>query len=448
MKATLLKSGHVWMAFLALLCIASASALHAQPDGQERTASGQVPVFAADDFVDSEGINTHLSSKAYTADPQMPAFIKRLGIRHVRDGILLKAPRYVARLNSIAIETGVKYDFITDGGANAFGQSQDAGTIADFVRAVPATEAIEAPNEYDNRCCAWSKALLGYLPTLKAANAGVPVIGPALDSAYAYDLVGDVSEFVDFTNIHDYFGGFPPETKGFGGPVFGCGTTHHGYCGNYGSLATNENLAKVTGQGLPIYATETGYGTGEGHGSIDLATQALYIPRLFFFQFANGIKRTYVFQLVDFYGGNSGYQKFGLLEAAPDYRSHTPKPAYTILAAINQMLSDPGAKFPVSPPPASLSNLDAHTEALWLEKRDGTYWLAIWSGKSAYDIDGHPPGDTPIAPMTATLHCAKRATATAYSFDSSGNRHVRTYGPGVEFPVVVGGGVSLVELRL
>jgi hypothetical protein len=407
------------------------------------------PVLAADAFVDSEGINTQFSRITYSRDPSLAARIKELRIRHLRDGIELRNPQSVSLFNRVANVTGAKYDFITDGGRNAFGKNaQTAADIAAFVRSVPSTEAIEAPNEYDTRCCAWQVALAAFLPTLREANVGLPIVGPAFTSQYAYDLAGDLSKFVDISNVHNYFSGFMPETDGWGGRMSVCGASHHDYCGRYGSLQYSMSLAKISGPSSDVYSTETGYGTDRAHNVVDAATQAKYIPRLLFNQFANGVKRTYLFQLVDYHAAKiGGYASYGLLEASPDYTSHVPKPSFTVLAKINALLEDPGGAFAPTPLAIRTAGTTPATQSVLLEKRDGTYYDALWSAVSSYDVNGFAPGPTPSTAQTVTLHFDVPMAATIYAFADDGTETVTRAKPGRSLDVVVSDRVTLVRIR-
>jgi len=78
---------------------------------------------AADAFVDSIGINTHLTfldQVYYTNYAAIEKLLASSGIRHLRDGAYNTGPWYAQRLNQLAA-AGIKGDFIIpDGTPNSF----------------------------------------------------------------------------------------------------------------------------------------------------------------------------------------------------------------------------------------------------------------------------------------------------------------------------------------
>lgn len=47
-------------------------------------------------------------------------------------------------------------------------------------------------------------------------NTSYPVVGPSLTTEAAYASLGDLSAYMDFGNMHNYFDGFYPGTNGWG----------------------------------------------------------------------------------------------------------------------------------------------------------------------------------------------------------------------------------------
>jgi hypothetical protein len=81
--------------------------------------------------------------------------------------------------------------------------------------------------------------------------------------------------------------------------------------------------------------------------------------------------RTFEYEFADEgsdYFGTCGLMNFDL----------TPKPAYNALSAVIHLLSDPGAAFTPVRLSYTLSGQTNNVHHLLLQKRDGTYYLALW----------------------------------------------------------------------
>jgi hypothetical protein len=246
-------------------------------------------------------------------------------------------------------------------------------------------EAYEAPNEMDllSRRADWVEVLtdtMRRLHTLKndpRANR-FPIYGPSLTSAKAYAALGDVSEFYDFANLHNYFAGRHPSTKGWG-------------ANGYGSIAWNLRLTDKYAGGKPVITTETGY---QDHPSIKDSVSAevagRYLPIVLLEQFRAGIVRTYLYELCDF--NKSGH--YGLLDASGE-----PKPAFRAVKGLLTLLDDPGPAKPVSDLEYGVEGADDARSAAGMhgirhmafQKRDGSYLVALWSAESSYDPSSRTP---------------------------------------------------------
>lgn len=172
-------------------------------------------------------------------------------------------------------------------------------------------------------------------------------MGPSLTSDAAYGAVGDLSAYMDYGNMHNYFAGFNPGTHGWGGP------DTDGYC-CYGSINYNLNITRQMSGSKPIMTSETGYVTNVvAHGVIPYDIHAKYALRMFFMQFLRGVERTLHYEFCDYFGDGTvgnGYQNFGIVEVVPN--SHTrqnktliPKPAYYALQNVIKIFADPGSSF-------------------------------------------------------------------------------------------------------
>jgi hypothetical protein len=150
--------------------------------------------------------------------------------------------------------------------------------------------------------------LRNYMPNVWQAGqqARLDVLGPALTQVSSYSRLGDVSPYVDFGNVHAYWGGRNPETGGWGGP--------DAQMNYYGSLAYDFDLSNITSPGREVVISETGYVVNNApkQNVIPEWVEAVYEPRLLLHAWNSGVKRTYIYELMD---EPSSTQGFGLLRA-------------------------------------------------------------------------------------------------------------------------------------
>ena len=251
----------------------------------------------AADFIDSVGVNTHFSytDTAYYQKPdEIISALRKLGVRHVRDGLSYGwvAPHLYAIYAQLA--HAEIHPLLVMPNPHKGGPS--AELIERLLPNYPGVDAIEAPNEYDQtKNPNWAKDLRSFLPTVckVGSTAGIPVIGPSLTKPESYSRLGDVSAFMDFNNLHAYWGGRNPETGGWGGP------DSQGH--RYGSFPFHFDHLNITGPSKPVIMTETGYTVTDIPKQNDIAEslEAVYYPRLLLHAWNVGIKRTYIYEFMD-----------------------------------------------------------------------------------------------------------------------------------------------------
>ncbi len=372
-------------------------------DESGRSSSAIVPVnvvspaageraAAADAFVDAAGVNVHFGvlNTAYTTLTQtLISALQASGIRHVRDSLFdddwVGSNTYYSVHNQLAV-SGIRTDYITSIG-------QTAEQIQAYPLRVRDMEAIEAPNEQDNRNNpAWQKQLTAYLPVIEGAvhgsrpMPGITIVGPSFVNSSSFFVVGDISRWMDVSNLHNYFGGYNPGTEGWGPP------DREGNL--YGSIPWAMDEARVDGPSEPIWSTETGYQTiPNQQGSVSEAVGGMYAPRVLFEQWLAGIRRTYFYELAD----QAGTPMFGLL-----HQDGTPKPSYTAVACTLNLLRDPGPAFVPGSLDFQLSGQLKNVHHLLLQKRDNSFWLALWVELPDWNVN-HPLETVPSAIQTVSL---------------------------------------------
>jgi hypothetical protein len=391
-----------------------------------QTVSGGETPRSADAFVDSAGINVHLSSflTIYGENfPAIAALLASLGVRHIRDGSAIGQPSVCAEDVQLA-SAGIHLDLIS---AVNIGIPAFTGWVACLG---PAVDAIEDPNEYDlSGNAGWAAALGAYAQQLYPAMKPATIIAPALTSEAAFLSLGSLSASVDSGNMHDYFAGRNPGTPGWGG------TDAYG---EYGSLAFNMNLVGFVSGGKPVIATETGYSDAVDQYAVPAATKARYVLRTLLEHWNAGVTRTYFFELVD--EGIAPFSHYGFTDAAGN-----PKPAFVAVKNLLAHLSDPGGAFATVPLTYSLT-APSFVHHTLLQKRSGRYALVLWIEQPEWDPD--TSSAISVAPQTVTLSFARAPSALASTvFDDGGNVATSTLAaPGGTATLQVSAGPTIVDV--
>jgi hypothetical protein len=173
---------------------------------------------AADQFVDSIGINVHLhydDTLYYTNWPVTLQALQELRVRHVRDAVINNGLQaYYDRHQQLG-SLGFKGIYISNA-------SVTPAMLRAFIpRVKNAFEGVETINEADsgtdpNWVSDVKQNLADNYPV--AHSFGGLMIGPSLVQTASPSLLGDVSLVADYGNLHNYLAGRNPGTPGWGGP--------------------------------------------------------------------------------------------------------------------------------------------------------------------------------------------------------------------------------------
>jgi len=365
-----------------------------------------LPLGSAGAFVDAIGVNVHFhyTDTAY-GNEQYPIVRDRLlglGVHHLRDGLIdTRWKPYYAHIEELA-QHGVRFDLVT-----AIDASPEL--IRTYPSFVPrAIEAYEGPNESDLHASAgWPETLVAaqrrlYLTVHQdPALSDITVIGPSFTSEAAARAIGDLAPFTDQGNIHIYFAGRNPGTAGWGstGPL-----------GTYGSLGYNSALAALVAPQKPLVVTESGY-ANDPHdpGAVPPTIAARYLVRVLLDNWNAGIRRTYLYELVDF----AGDSHFGLLTTTGE-----PKPAYVAIRNLISVVDEAG----IAVPPGNLHcdlRSGPDTRATLLAGSAGRFVLAAWRESPGWSALNHEP--LTVAPIAGTLRCDRGlAEISARTFADDG----------------------------
>jgi len=364
---------------------------------------------SAASFVDTIGVNTHLSYTdtvySHYNDILKPR-LQELGIHHIRDGFFPVANTdFEGKLKDLAA-SGISADLIADPRSLTPGQAEDA-----IKRIGSAITSVEGPNEYDlSGKSTWASDVRTYqqqlYQTIKgdAATTNMPVFGPSLTSGGAYSAVGDLSNSVDAVNMHNYFGGRNPGNLGYGD-------------GGYGSLAYNTRVASVYAPNKGFVTTETGYyNSPSSNQGVPEWTSGRYIPRTYLEEFNNGIPHTYTYELINTWNdANNPEANYGLLR-----NDGSEKPAFVSLKNITSLLQDPNSTFTPSALDYTLSGNTNNVHHTLLQKSDGSFYLMMWIEAPSFDVNAQQP--IPVADQAVTVQLnTPMGGGTVYTLDDQGN---------------------------
>ena len=180
--------------------------------------------YQADSFVDSVGVQTHLTyidTGYYSLWPHLLSELRGSGIRHLRDGLWNwgAAAPYNAEHQALAA-VGIK---------TTYGISLDYTMTPQLIQSLAAAagdlEALEAPNECDAGTNCGGGGLAGvnnvvaFMPYVATAGKllQVPVVGPSFTIPTSYANAGNLSSEMSYSNLHVYFAGTNPGSAGWGG---------------------------------------------------------------------------------------------------------------------------------------------------------------------------------------------------------------------------------------
>jgi hypothetical protein len=380
---------------------------------------------AANAFVDSIGVNTHISatqSPYVTRWSTFQTMIGALGVHHIRDA-LVNVPADVTRMNTLAA-MGIHADLNT---SLTMTTAQIQAWLPQFSKVVESVEGANEPDDQNNPN--WVSQTQAFQKLLYAAvkgtpsTANLPVLGPALTSEASWQSLGNVSASLDDGNVHDYMGQYNP-----GAPGFGSVTAY----GTYGSIQYNLNVARIASVTKPIVATETGYGEHGDIGSVDDYTIVRYTPRLYLEQYLDGIARTDLYEFFDD-DSSAGYSYHGLVEA-----DGTPRPSYTVMKNLIGLLADPGAAFTPSKVSYQIGGNVNNLQHMLLQKRNGSLYLILWLEVPSYNIA--TGADIAVGEQTVTVSSSMLGSSgvTMSTFDNQGNitkSHLTASGNTVAVPV-------------
>ncbi len=331
----------------------------------------EVQAGRADTLVDSFGVQTHLGYPGQYQDTErVHQALTDLGVRHVRDDWYSNKPEMHAAMKKIA-STGIRFNAIMGSPTTWDTPERQVASIAETMP-TGVIESLEGANEWNLRSSTeWATELRSHQRRLweaaksEPATRDLPVLAPALGQRSGYTELGDLADYADYGNAHNYPGGARPSTL-------------------INEVTAAEQLVVPD---KPVVFTEGGYHNAmrstSAHSPVPESVGGIYAPRLLLEHFARGTKRFYNYELLDEredpdkvdHEGN-----FGLLR-----HDYSPKPAYVALQKLLSLAHDPGPDFTPGSLAYEITQGPADLRHVLLQKRDGTFILMLWRDTLNYD---------------------------------------------------------------
>ena len=371
-------------------------------------ARAQVQAYQADLIADMVGCNTHFNYEGVYQDSfqGIKSRLQELGVRHLRDENNGNNPAFNNRVNEIA-GLGIKFDLICEVWWT-WAQNRSYLIATKDMSNAP-VEYIEYPNELDAQATQ-VQDYTNFYNTYKTddATSGIPIIGPSFanSAAGAQNFINkggaDMSDKMDFANLHSYPGGENVEGIHGGGWGQSLDATINQY-----HLINNGNKT--------LLASETGYQLAQpDHGNLPVAESvaAKYEPRLLMWYLTRGFKYAYHYQLVN----NNITENFGLLN--PDL---TRRKSFYALKNTIKLFSDPGPTFSPDTLNYSITGTTANVKSMVFQKRNGKFYLVMWqaiSSGTASNSATSPPIDYNNQPARVRV-TIKGITGTALAYTPS-----------------------------
>jgi hypothetical protein len=364
---------------------------------------------AANDFLNSLGVNTHIAQSIDTVSPVSTA-LTYLGVRQVRDGGSA-APGIVAEYLSIHAATGVLFDLLP----SPAGDLTDSISVWEQVAAAGALLAAEGPNEPNNfpftymgvQCnisttflpCAKFQADMYVAVHADTNLAGIKVFGLTEPGAEP-DNVGlqwltipsgsgltmpDGTVYADFANAHNYLqanGQTIPvdNNEWFASDAETLTGAWDSLYGENGNITWNKffpGYPRATLPSLPKISTETGWYTttaGGGTNPITEDQQGKMLTNMYLSSFKRGWAYTFVYMLRD----DASQGSWGFF-----HTDYTAKLSGTYLHNMTTILADTSSAFTPGQVNYTIASEPADVHDVLLQKSNGHFMLAVWGEQVA-----------------------------------------------------------------
>jgi hypothetical protein len=407
-------------------------------------SAGDKPVYrSAAEFIGSIGVNTHISSEPYLSRfSKVRDLFRESGIRHARDE--LRPTNDLDRWRDLHATLGVSGQLLVSPATNTVDEML---TYLDKL-GVHRVTAIEGQNEGDAdwfmaHAAAkgnWSRTVVDYQREVYRALRArydaekLPIVSPTVINWKPRDmrLLKDAADYCDFVALHSYVQkAQEPETTD-----------------DFASLDWYiRNMRYTFKPGAPLMVTETGYNNlvKPGGTAVSETAASIYMPRLLLHNFSAGVRRTFLYELLD--GGNEPGEwehHFGLAR-----HDGTPKPVFHAIASLikaldEQEVSEEQKSSTLPPIKLTLREGPSRARMVCLQKRDGNVVVALWRPVRCWDVAR--AADIPVPPSMLTVVPDRAALRASILVPNDGEvwRDVPVSRDGIE--ISIGGKVVLLRL--
>ncbi len=175
---------------------------------------------------------------------------------------------------------------------------------------------------------------------------------------------------------------------------------------------------------VPTYGTrkmvapQTGYDTSPETG-LSETIAGRYVVRTLLEHFRRGVQRTFI---ADFADGEPGLEGMPSSGIGILHNDGSPKPAFTTLSRLLDLVGDAGPPFVPGRLGFSLGTSSAAVHTLLLQKRSGTFYLVLWLEIDSTEVETMVPVALELALPATTLTVFRPAQASAPVALSRGQR--------------------------
>lgn len=404
-----------------------------------------IPALEAEALASSVGVvcRFHFGTSAYAETDRALALIQDLGVRKVRCRIS-KAESSRRGLTGLA-QVGVK----VNGVCGASGRPQTMAEAIATAMTYPDPRALftsfENWNEPNNDGIPWIQATRAnardlFLARNAAGLEDVPILGPALarvdsggvegaTTAEQSANLGDLTQYIDYGNIHVYPRGVQP-----GNDIDKFSVFQRSVC-----------------RSKPIVCTEAGYFqapnyVGGARPTPEYAA-AKYMPRHVMEYWSRGAAGMFVYELLGDYDPTDANQlaNFGIVsvDGAGAGAPWRVKAQFLALKNFLSILGDPGGVHSVGGLAMEVSGPPDLKKSL-VSKRDGSRYLILWRDVLCYDPFTKLQTATTEAKVKVTLGSMR--TVRAY-WPTQSALPLRTLGPVTSFQIPVSDEVVICRIE-
>ncbi|MCK1396154.1 hypothetical protein [Bradyrhizobium sp. 1] len=370
----------------------AASASLALVAGPALAAEGNAQrTFPGADFVNSVGVCAHNGNKQtpyYSNFPKLIELLQDLGVRHIRDDALFanyvgRDHEFYQRMRTL-VGMGFGLDLVCADPLNGylFVPPRRIAEIYEWCdHGVEIFEGSNEPNLFKNSNM--NPAISAeHQRTLYATVKATPALRNVVVASPSYiqksvPIAEDISDVVDWMNIHPYPGMEHPETTGPGALL--------------GFVAGSE---RIVGK-KPVLVSETGYHTAvqttKFHLPVSEPIKTRYLPRLLLWDFKNGVRRSYIYEMMDSFnnGLTDPESNFGLVTF-----DGTRKPCFLAVKRLLALFARPATNARVLDLRFELAGGLQDVQSIAFRRPDGSHLLFLWLGVSGWDRVakvGRPP---------------------------------------------------------